>query len=350
MNALSRQLAIVLVLLVSPLSAALKVGDPAPRTLPGTWVQGEAVKALGGDKVVIVEFWATWCGPCIAAIPHVNGLYRKHKGKGLVVIGQNLGEDEATVRGFVSKMGSKMTYPVAVDDATGSMGKKWLEAAGQNGIPCAFVVNRQGKIAYIGHPMAMEESLLEKLLAEPDPTAAAKADDAGEAAAPPAAETLALADRARLLLREGKPDEAEPVIAQLHEALPERFAHIGAVLEIELLLARKQEGDALQLAKVLCEDFAGQPAVLAAVAGALVSRPDASAALQSAAEKTATPLAGTTGETGATAQATLARIAFLRGDKTGAVELQTKAAAAAPEARAKDFQTVLEAYRAGRLP
>ena len=71
-------------------AAALKVGDPAPPMQVGRWVQGEAVRNFDGDKVYIVEFWATWCGPCVASIPHVDELHRKFKDKGLVVVGQNV--------------------------------------------------------------------------------------------------------------------------------------------------------------------------------------------------------------------------------------------------------------------
>lgn len=150
------------ILSLQPALGVMKVGDAAPKTLPKQWVQGDAVKEFEGDKVYIVEFWATWCGPCVAAIPHVNGLYQKHKAKGLVVIGQNLGEDQKTVSGFVKTMGSKMTYRVTVDDAAGTMAKKWLEAAGQNGIPCAFVVTK-GKVAWIGHPVGIDQKLLDSI-------------------------------------------------------------------------------------------------------------------------------------------------------------------------------------------
>jgi thiol-disulfide isomerase/thioredoxin len=184
---------VCLLLAALPCAAAMKVGDAAPKIQPASWAQGEAVKELEGDKVYIVEFWATWCGPCIAAIPHVNDLYKKHKDKGLVVVGQNLGEDAKTVGDFVKKMGSKMTYRVAVDTPDGAMGKKWLQAAGQNGIPCAFVVNKKGKIAYIGHPMSMEESMLEKLLAEPSTKAAdSSAKPAAAASSAPSPKAMEL--------------------------------------------------------------------------------------------------------------------------------------------------------------
>jgi thiol-disulfide isomerase/thioredoxin len=149
----------------------LKVGDPAPKLQTGKWVQGEPVKAFEKGKAFIVEFWATWCPPCRASIPHLNEIYKKFKDKGLVVIGQDCWErDESLVVPFVKKMGDKMTYRVALDDKTsdkkGKMAQTWMEAAGRDGIPSAFLVDTNGKIAWIGHPMELKEETIEAALAQ----------------------------------------------------------------------------------------------------------------------------------------------------------------------------------------
>ena len=329
-------------------TGALKVGDPAPKLQVGRWLQGGAVEAFEGDKVYIVEFWATWCGPCIASIPHLNEIHQRHKDKGLVVIGQNVMEDDPKgVATFVKGMAGKMTYRVALDDKTdgGWMAKNWLTAAGQNGIPCAFVVSKAGKVAYIGHPMSLKESLLETLLNEPSTKPSAPPGAAPDLAAAPSAKAVALAGRAESEIQAGKLDNAEATIAELHESLTDNFRHIGGLMELKLLLARKQDEDAIQLAKLLCEDFAKNPQVIASAAGSLVSRPDAGATLQSAAAKIATPVSETAGGARSSALATLARIAFLQGDKTRALEIQTQAVAAASSAEAPDAQKVLESYK-----
>lgn len=147
----------------------LIVGSPAPPLASGEFVQGEAVKEFEKGKTYIVEFWATWCGPCVRVIPHVNELQKKYADKGLVVIGQNVWErDEAKVKPFIEKMGEKMTYRVALDDKSGGgegkMAGTWMKAAGQRGIPAAFIVNKEGTIAWIGHPGTLATATLEQII------------------------------------------------------------------------------------------------------------------------------------------------------------------------------------------
>lgn len=128
------------------------------------------MKGFEPGKAYIVEFWATWCGPCRTSIPHLNELAEKVKDQGVVVIGQDVWEnDESLVAPFVKNMGDKMTYRVAMDDKSsqtkGAMAETWMTAAGRHGIPSAFVVNKQGKIAWMGHPMQLNETLLGTVIA-----------------------------------------------------------------------------------------------------------------------------------------------------------------------------------------
>jgi thiol-disulfide isomerase/thioredoxin len=141
----------------------LKVGDKAPALTVENWVKGDEVKTLEAGKVYVVEFWATWCGPCIKSIPHLTELQKEYKNKGVTVLGVTTSEDMNRqikaddrlqhVKDFVKEQGSKMEYTVGYDHDR-SMSKDWLQAAGQGGIPCAFVVNKEGKITFIGNPLS----------------------------------------------------------------------------------------------------------------------------------------------------------------------------------------------------
>ena len=143
----------------------LKVGDPAPKLKVKSFVKGEPVKEFDAGKNYVVEFWATWCGPCKTSIPHLTKLQEKHPD--VPFIGVSVFEnDPAAVEPFVKEMGDKMAYRVAMDDVAegkgrgdGTMAKTWMEASGQAGIPTAFVINKEGKIAWIGHPMELERPL-----------------------------------------------------------------------------------------------------------------------------------------------------------------------------------------------
>jgi thiol-disulfide isomerase/thioredoxin len=111
-------------------------------------------------KVVVVEFWATWCGPCRQSIPHLNELHEKLKDKGVVIVGISSGEAERTVEEFAKSM--SMKYHVGVD--TGKTSEVYMK--GVDGIPHAFVVDRKGKVAWAGHPMAGMDAVLTKLAGE----------------------------------------------------------------------------------------------------------------------------------------------------------------------------------------
>lgn len=115
-------------------------------------------------KVVMIEFWATWCPPCIRSIPHLSELYKEHKDEGFEVVSvtradrrQNLNR----IEGFV-KNKKEMNYPIAVvEDA------QIYREYGIRGIPNAVLVDRQGKVRWQGNPLNPQiDAELKKLLAE----------------------------------------------------------------------------------------------------------------------------------------------------------------------------------------
>ena len=126
---------------------------------------------LAKGKVHVVEFWATWCGPCKTSIPHLTELAKKFKSQadftGVSVWESNvrapltMPQITEKVNKFVTTMGPKMDYNVAIDDKPekGTMATGWMEASGSGGIPTAFIVDKDGKVAWIGHPMQMEAPL-----------------------------------------------------------------------------------------------------------------------------------------------------------------------------------------------
>jgi thiol-disulfide isomerase/thioredoxin len=160
---------------------ALAVGDPAPKIEVKEFIKGDEVKKFEKGKVYVVEFWATWCPPCRTSIPHLTELQKKYKD--VTFIGVSAFEnDQKDVKPFVKDMGDKMDYRVALDDvpaggnrADGKMAKNWMIAAKQNGIPTAFVIDGEGRVAWVGHPMQMEENLKKIVDGKWDLEAAAKA-------------------------------------------------------------------------------------------------------------------------------------------------------------------------------
>lgn len=134
-------------------AAELNVGDPAPRLSIKDWIKGAPVTPAKAktEDVIVVEFWATWCAPCRASAPHLSKLQETFKNRGVTFIGIS-NENKKTVEAFLKGgFDANMRYTLAIDDAN-KTNRAWMQAAGQQGIPTAFVV-QGGKIRWIGHPM-----------------------------------------------------------------------------------------------------------------------------------------------------------------------------------------------------
>ena len=141
-------------------ATAAELGDAAAPLQIAEWIKGKPVdlSTTKGKQIVVVEFWATWCGPCRTSIPHLTELQKKFKDVVFVGISD---EDAPTVKKFVAKMGDKMDYTVAIDtDRKTSAG--YMAAFGIGGIPHAFIVDKDGRTVWQGHPMdGLEEALTE---------------------------------------------------------------------------------------------------------------------------------------------------------------------------------------------
>ena len=176
---LARFLAISSLLVLASLSTAqlLNIGDKAPELTVTTWVKGTP-QTLGKGNITVVEFWATWCGPCKQSIPHLSELAHKYKDKvnfvGVSVFESSPEDYTTKVPAMVKDFGDKMDYNVATEGPDTFMAKNWMIAAGENGIPAAFLIDQEGKIAWIGHPMDGLDTAIDRVLAGNNDTTAAR--------------------------------------------------------------------------------------------------------------------------------------------------------------------------------
>lgn len=120
---------------------------------PGAKMDAKSLR----DKVVVLEFWATWCGPCVAAIPHLNELAEKFKGKPVQFIAITA-EDRATVERFLTKRPIKAWIAL---DTNNAMNKAYAVT----GIPHTVVLDKEGEIAAITYPTDLTEKHINDLLA-----------------------------------------------------------------------------------------------------------------------------------------------------------------------------------------
>ena len=136
----------------------LKIGDRAPVLESISWLQGNPVTKYAPHRIYVVEFWATWCPPCIKAIPHLSAIQKKYADT-LTVIGVNadgiLGgkADVEAVHDFMNKHGKEMEYTVAMDDPVKkTMSETFVTASGSLGAPTAAIIDQRGQLVWIGYP------------------------------------------------------------------------------------------------------------------------------------------------------------------------------------------------------
>jgi len=147
-------------------AVTLNIGDRAPELKYGQWLKGTPVNKYEKGHLYLMEFWATWCGPCKAVMPHLSEVARERKDQ-LTVVGVNIFEGShdsekktydsylPKVSRFITSMGDNMDYNVIIDNNDEFMANNWMKAAGQSGIPCSFLI-RDSIILWIGHPYVID--------------------------------------------------------------------------------------------------------------------------------------------------------------------------------------------------
>lgn len=141
---------IVLMFSVCAVTAALKEGDEFPSLLSA---QLDGPLPVLRGKVVLLDFWASWCGPCKKSFPELEKLFKEYKERGFVLLGVNVDDDVVAMREFLKN--HAVSFPVVHDKE-----HRLVRAAGVESMPTSYLVDRSGRIHSIHSGFLGEQTVL----------------------------------------------------------------------------------------------------------------------------------------------------------------------------------------------
>jgi thiol-disulfide isomerase/thioredoxin len=347
-------LALATLLVVAPLASAgdaptLKPGDPAPVLKDVNWLQGTPVASWEPGNVYVLDFWATWCGPCKKSIPDLDKLADKHTSDNVHVIGVAIWPRDKMVPtpDFVKDKGAAMSYGIC-EDIDMKTATTFMQAADQNGIPTCMVIDKAGKLAWLGNPLTGKlESTVDAVVAGTWDTAAfAKqlaAEQANEAKAMELQQALNEAAKAKDFAK------VADLAGQLFALDPEQFGQ-AALIKYDALVRGEKADDASAYGRDLVKaTFKDDANALNSLAWSIVDpkspREGADLPLARLAADRANEL---TSANDFSVLDTLARVVFLQGDVAQAITLQQKAVDSAPDEAKEELKTRLTEYQAAQ--
>lgn len=327
-------------------SRVLIVGSNAPAISIVEWLKGEPITELKPDQIYVVEFWATWCGPCKATMPHLAALQNEYGDK-VQFIGVT-DEDAQTVRPFLEEKANGtdktwsevLTYRIALDK-DGETNAAFMQAAEQAGIPCAFVVGKTGKIEWIGHPAEMDEPLSQIVAGTWDLTsvaAAAKMERAMEAAKMEAAPLIGAALN----------DKDYPKAIRLIEGLMQKFPKSPEfpLIRLQFQIQGNLFDQANENAKTLIETAKDDAEKLSQLAWMMATGTNSKGIDLDLAASAAEKAVQLTEEKNADYIDTFAQVKFRQGLLDDAIALQKKAIEVAPPQIVEGFKEHLQEMEA----
>ena len=319
----------------------LRIGDKAPMPHLAEILKGDTdFKAFPEGKVTVMEFWATWCGPCRAGMPHISELQKKYADEGLTIIGVTR-ENPKVVKAFLAKpeWSEKTQYTMALDDDSRT-NNAYMKAARQTGIPCAFVVDQEGRVAWIGHPMRMDEPLAKIIGGQWDVARARSEFDQAQQA-------KQVMQQVRASMREGqRTGDYTDTLKTLDRAMKQLPDNPDLeMMKFRLMVGPVGDQSGYELGWKLLKANRNDAMMLNSIAWYVLDDPAVKNRDLEFAMTTAKAADEAAGGNNAAILDTLARAYFEKGDLGSAIKFQKKAVDKSDGQMADQMREVLEQYR-----
>ncbi len=255
-------------------------GDAAPSLDGIQHVTGEVLTKFEPGTIYVLDMWATWCKPCIEAIPHMSEVALKYKDKGVKVFGVAIWETERPAREGTlfdrvkkfAESNTEIKYPISYAGENIEFAMRWMNGTDRKTIPTVFIIGKDGKFAWMGHPNMGMDQALEKIVAGNfDPVEEARVAKDRE---DKRQRGMRMAVKMQQRVQNKDWEAAQEIMANIVEVDPEMFAP-AAVARMQVLVVEMKDAErANEWARACLDTYKSNSSVLREVSHHINNAPE----------------------------------------------------------------------------